>query len=162
MKRSIILIFFLISVHFCETKRPWSILNFPRVTLILFPIPIPIKAWVLGILLVAYNIFGQVGQLGNTAFSVHLAGMVFAFFYFKYHWRFMWLFGGAASTAVKQTRRLKTQPPRHKCTVCGVTNLDDPEARFRYCSKCDGTLCYCSEHIGDHEHVAPEKAEETA
>jgi len=24
---------------------------------------------------------------------------------------------------------------------------------FRYCSKCAGNQCYCSEHLFNHEHI---------
>jgi membrane associated rhomboid family serine protease len=63
------------------------VLNFPQVTLVLFPIPIPVKAWVIGALLVVYNVFGTIAQTGsNIAFGVHLAGIVFGALYFRYHW----------------------------------------------------------------------------
>ena len=48
----------------------------------------------------------------------------------------------------------------HKCRTCGLTSEADPRMSFRYCSKCDGQMCYCSEHIRDHEHVT--KTEENA
>ncbi|MDR0917623.1 MAG: rhomboid family intramembrane serine protease [Oscillospiraceae bacterium] len=41
----------------------------------------------------------------------------------------------------------------HKCVVCGRTDTSNPELEFRYCSKCAGYLCYCEDHIGEHEHV---------
>lgn len=41
----------------------------------------------------------------------------------------------------------------HKCTVCGITEKDDPDMEFRYCSKCNGHYEYCSEHLSDHEHI---------
>lgn len=41
---------------------------------------------------------------------------------------------------------------RHKCTVCGRTELDDPNLTFRYCSKCSGNKEYCQEHLFTHEH----------
>ena len=138
------------------------ILNFPKVTLILFPIPIPVKAWVVGVILVAYNIFGQVGQLGNTAFSVHLVGMAFAYLYFTFHWNLSRLFRKPSLAALEKEPGPRADRPRHTCTVCGITDLDDPNVRFRYCSKCEGGLCYCSEHIRDHEHVTSERAEEKA
>ena len=31
----------------------------------------------------------------------------------------------------------------HKCAVCGITDADDPNMEFRYCSKCNGYYCYC-------------------
>lgn len=41
----------------------------------------------------------------------------------------------------------------HKCAVCGKTDTEFPDMEFRYCSKCNGNYCYCSEHISDHTHV---------
>lgn len=43
--------------------------------------------------------------------------------------------------------------PRHRCRICGKTDLSNPELDFRYCSKCAGDECYCPEHIRSHEHV---------
>lgn len=42
---------------------------------------------------------------------------------------------------------------RHKCTVCGRTELDDDNLEFRFCSKCDGDREYCMDHLFTHEHV---------
>ncbi|HAU87970.1 MAG TPA: hypothetical protein DCW90_21585 [Lachnospiraceae bacterium] len=42
---------------------------------------------------------------------------------------------------------------RHKCAVCGRTELDGENLEFRYCSKCKGNLEYCQEHLFTHEHV---------
>jgi hypothetical protein len=42
---------------------------------------------------------------------------------------------------------------RHKCAVCGITDADDPNMEFRYCSKCDGYYCYCMNHINNHIHI---------
>ena len=41
----------------------------------------------------------------------------------------------------------------HKCAVCGITDADDPNMEFRYCSKCNGYYCYCMKHINDHVHI---------
>ena len=41
----------------------------------------------------------------------------------------------------------------HKCAVCGITDADDPNMEFRYCSKCNGYYCYCMNHINNHVHV---------
>jgi hypothetical protein len=40
----------------------------------------------------------------------------------------------------------------HKCAVCGLNSDTSPQTQFRYCSKCDGELCYCPEHLQNHEH----------
>lgn len=41
---------------------------------------------------------------------------------------------------------------RHRCSVCGITEKDDPDMEFRYCSKCTGNKEYCMKHIKDHQH----------
>jgi uncharacterized paraquat-inducible protein A len=47
----------------------------------------------------------------------------------------------------------KKQDYSHRCTVCGRTDVSDPELEFRYCSRCSGYHCYCQDHINDHVHV---------
>jgi len=42
---------------------------------------------------------------------------------------------------------------RHRCAVCGRTELDDPNLEFRFCSKCNGNYEYCQDHLFIHEHV---------
>ncbi|MBI5760646.1 MAG: hypothetical protein HZA46_19180 [Planctomycetales bacterium] len=42
----------------------------------------------------------------------------------------------------------------HKCATCGVTEHDNSQMEFRFCSKCEGNHEYCSEHLRSHEHVA--------
>ena len=42
---------------------------------------------------------------------------------------------------------------RHRCAVCGRTELDDPTLEFRFCSKCNGNYEYCQDHLFTHEHV---------
>ncbi|MBE7001215.1 MAG: rhomboid family intramembrane serine protease [Ruminococcaceae bacterium] len=48
----------------------------------------------------------------------------------------------------------KTNTPyNHRCTVCGRTDVSNPELEFRYCSRCNGYHCYCEDHISNHEHI---------
>ena len=42
---------------------------------------------------------------------------------------------------------------KHKCAICGRTELDDPNLEFRFCSKCNGNYEYCQEHLFTHQHV---------
>lgn len=42
---------------------------------------------------------------------------------------------------------------RHKCTICGRTERDDPTLQFRFCTKCDGSHEYCQDHLFTHEHI---------
>jgi len=41
----------------------------------------------------------------------------------------------------------------HRCTVCGRTDVSNPELEFRYCSRCNGYHCYCEDHISNHTHI---------
>lgn len=63
-----------------------------------------------------------------------------------------------------QAKRFGQQPPAfaHKCQVCGLTDVDDRNMDFRYCSQCSGDLCYCSEHLRDHEHIWDTNADDAS
>ena len=51
-------------------------------------------------------------------------------------------------------QKAQTQAPyHHRCTVCGRTDVSNPELEFRYCSKCNGYYCYCEDHINNHTHI---------
>jgi len=61
-----------------------------------------------------------------------------------------------------QARRIKAQnKPLHTCRICGVTDKMDRKMHFRYCSKCEGSCCYCSEHLHNHEHVTEKRGRES-
>ncbi len=42
---------------------------------------------------------------------------------------------------------------KHKCAICGKNSEDNPEAEFRFCSKCNGNYEYCQDHLFTHTHV---------
>lgn len=52
-----------------------------------------------------------------------------------------------------QAQSRNAQGTRHRCAICGRTELDNPDLDFRYCSKCDGNYEYCSDHLFTHQHV---------
>lgn len=57
------------------------------------------------------------------------------------------------NAAIHQARNEeKMQGYRHKCEVCGRTDVSDPDLEFRYCSRCQGYHCYCVDHINSHVH----------
>lgn len=58
-----------------------------------------------------------------------------------------------STTKQKQSSSSSHQAYRHKCTVCGRTDVDCPDLEFRYCSRCKGYFCYCIDHINNHTHV---------
>ena len=53
---------------------------------------------------------------------------------------------------------------RHRCAICGRTELDDPTLEFRYCSRCIIGYEFCQDHLFHHEHATvdhPPKALDT-
>ena len=42
---------------------------------------------------------------------------------------------------------------KHKCAICGLTELYHPELEFRFCSRCNGNYEYCQDHLFTHTHV---------
>lgn len=64
-------------------------------------------------------------------------------------------FGGRQNAESKKSASPKYNAGTmlHKCSICGRTNLTNPELSFRYCSKCEGNHEYCQDHLFTHEHV---------
>ena len=98
-------------------------LLFPRNKL-LFMFFIPMPAWVLGLMVVIFDIVGATGHgdviggaLGqdphvNIAYAVHLAGAAFAFIYFRQRWNFGRMFQGRFHWPSMFTRsRLRVHRP---------------------------------------------------
>ena len=63
------------------------------------------------------------------------------------------MFPGAARRVTNTDSGNSKGASIHKCAVCGRTELDDPTLEFRYCSKCNGTYEYCTDHLYTHEHI---------
>lgn len=53
----------------------------------------------------------------------------------------------------KRDVRRSTGITKHKCAICGRTEVDSPQMQFRFCSKCDGNYEYCEEHLYTHTHI---------
>ena len=70
-------------------------LCFPR-RILLFMFVLPMPAWVVGFILVGYNVLAEMGWFGQrgsgqdagVAYSVHLAGAALAFVYYQQQWNF--------------------------------------------------------------------------
>jgi len=56
-----------------------------------------------------------------------------------------------------QVQHARRGAPKHRCAVCGRTELDDENLTFRFCSKCVGNYEYCSDHLYTHIHVTGNK-----
>lgn len=73
-------------------------LKFPHAKGMVFPIPIPIPMWVLAIGLVLMDLQGAMSRGGDIAFTAHLGGALYGWFFFMTEWTpaslFHRLFGG--------------------------------------------------------------------
>ena len=146
---------------------------FPDAGFLLFFI-IPIKAWIFALFDLALVVYGLlVNPFPYNFFSVISLANYFLFFgkdvlnVIPLAWRIkvMRLFKKDVypkkvkviqfpGTEYKEAAPVKKQPSyTHRCTVCGRTDVSDPDLEFRYCSRCNGYFCYCEDHISNHTHV---------
>ena len=141
---------------------------FPDATFFLYMI-IPIKAWFLALLdlvLVVIGIFTS--PFPTNFFPVIALANYFLFFGsdvlnllpIKWQLKLRSLFRVKSSSGPKVIHFKVSQPPKqekkdynHRCTVCGRTDVSNPELEFRYCSRCKGYYCYCQDHINNHTHI---------
>jgi len=133
--------------------------------LLYFIIPIKVKylAWLNGALYI-YDIISLIRQklyFGIIPIVVSLANFLIFFLATRNYRR---LSPREIERRAKFRRQVKegmgygntgrhTVITRHRCAVCGRTELDDDNLEFRFCSKCDGNYEYCMEHLFTHEHV---------
>lgn len=63
--------------------------------------------------------------------------------------------GAGRSSGAGRSRAQKIYPggAHHRCTICGRTDVTNPELEFRYCSKCEGSYEYCNDHLFTHRHI---------
>lgn len=59
--------------------------------------------------------------------------------------------GNQAAGAARM--RPQSGAARHRCAICGRTELDDPTLEFRYCSRCQGNFEFCQDHLFHHQHA---------
>ncbi len=141
---------------------------FPDASFLLFFI-IPVKAWVLALfdlVIILLGVFSPPFTAANL-FPLIALGNYFLFFgkdvlnVIPLSWQ-----SNARKLFHKKPKQPKViqfhvsqkpQEPKqsynHRCTVCGRTDVSNPELEFRYCSKCKGYYCYCQDHINNHVHI---------
>jgi hypothetical protein len=134
---------------------------------------IPVRAWVIALfdlILIGINVFNMCVP---TLFFPHclfpLMGLLNYFIFFgadmsnllPLSWRAKLRrnrgkqAGNARVIHFTPAQRQESPKPNytHRCTVCGRTDVTNPELEFRYCSRCNGYHCYCQDHINNHTHV---------
>ena len=150
---------------------------YPDAGFLLFFI-IPVKAWIFALVDLALTAIDVINLTAYGLFPYSLFPLVAIGNYFLFFgkdvvnvipksWR---LNAGRVFRRNKQPKRTGTVPfptagsyqaatakvkeaYTHKCTVCGRTDVTNPELEFRYCSRCNGYYCYCEEHISNHTHI---------
>lgn len=131
-------------------------LTYPEMQILLmFIIPIKMKwmAVVYGVL-VALEFFGS-GWAGKIAIVMSLLNFIIFFLSTRNLSRYT----PHEVHRRQQFKRQMREPAgyaggaRHKCAVCGRTELDDPALEFRFCSKCEGNYEYCQDHLFTHQHM---------
>lgn len=134
---------------------------YPNYELLLFFI-LPIKVKYLAWLDLGYIALTVLSPGANL--SVKAAALVSILNYFVFFGKDMLTNSKNRKYAYKNRQRYREQIPKtkdfgytHKCSVCGLTDRDDPAMDFRYCPECDGRHAYCKEHIYNHEHIKVEK-----
>ena len=144
---------------------------FPNAQFLLFFI-IPVKAWIFALFDLAIVLMDLVTYpFPYNLFSVISLANYFLFFgkdvlnVVPMNWRIRIgrIFGKQPQKKVKVIQfdnrtyagnKTAAKPAyTHRCTVCGRTDVSNPELEFRYCSRCKGYYCYCEDHINNHSHI---------
>ena len=142
---------------------------FPDAQFLLFFI-IPVKAWIFALFDLAIVVLDLITlPFPYNLFSVISLANYFLFFgkdvlnVIPLSWRRKFMKGPKKQPAprpkVIRFESAKTQQKAsqanytHRCTICGRTDVSNPELEFRYCSRCKGYYCYCEEHISNHSHI---------
>ena len=141
---------------------------FPDATFVLFPLPIPIRAKYIAYFDLAYfavMIFSPIVRSAWYACIVPLMALLnVALMIWPELVSFLHLEQKRSKQAAHfhnttaNARRAAQQPEAgvRKCAVCVRTNKTNPELDFRYCSRCAGYHCFCSDHIFSHIHFTDE------
>ena len=151
--------------------------SYPDARFLIFYV-IPIPAWVMGLVylvLVGISVFNMcypVNLLPHALFP--LIGLLNYFIFFGGEMRNLLPLSWRAKLVRKKPQSRPQAAPgkpipfpngtrpaapaaradyTHKCTICGRTDVTNPELEFRYCSRCNGYHCYCEEHISNHTHI---------
>ncbi len=134
---------------------------YPNMQVMLYFI-IPLKMKWLAIVYVVLAVYSaiQSGWVGRVAIIASLLNFVIFFFatrnykaYSPHEYKRKREFQRQYQKGQQENQQRAGGLTRHKCAVCGRTELDDPNLEFRFCSKCEGNYEYCQDHLFTHEHV---------
>lgn len=120
--------------------------------MLFFILPVKVK-WLALFTWLGYGYLFVVGQLSTRLMVVAAIGNFLLFFSRDLLQKARGTQRRAAAQSARAALQSETPLARNRCHVCGKTGQSHPQEDFRYCSKCEGDYCYCSEHIRNHEHV---------
>ena len=133
--------------------------TFPNAMILMFFI-IPLKVKWLGFFEGAIILYNLIVGVGNPYHNIFFRfGVISALLNFGL---FMLLVKGGYRMRPSQIKRrmsfereTRTNQTiaKHKCAICGRTDVTNPELEFRFCSRCNGNYEYCSDHLFSHKHV---------
>ncbi len=145
-------------------------LTYPEQTMLLYMI-IPIKIKYLAVLDLAYLTYQVIRSFmsstagGMITLVMILSSLAGTLVFWLLTRKGRWNYGNVNrrqhrkrkqefAQAVSRTQVDKNgKVSRHKCAVCGQTELSNPDLEFRFCSKCSGNYEYCQNHLFTHEHI---------
>ena len=131
---------------------------------------IPIKAWVMGLIYLVlvssmifnlsypvnffpHNLFPLIGLLNFLLFAGRDVLNLFPFLKNRRPRVKKQRQATGPITYTPNASKQQTANYTHRCTICGRTDVSNPELEFRYCSRCNGYFCYCEDHINNHNHI---------
>ena len=136
-------------------------LTFPEAQVYLFFV-LPIKVKYLGLIDAGFLVLSMIS--GNSAerfvIAAALLNVVLLFMRSR-----SWMSYSPREVRRRQKFRRSVQEGRknspaasasgtvHRCAICGRTEKDGDDLEFRYCTKCEGGLEYCRDHLFSHVHV---------
>ncbi|MGN0255672.1 MAG: hypothetical protein ACI4D6_06835 [Chordicoccus sp.] len=149
--------------------------TFPNAEVLLFFV-IPIRMKWLGWMYFAFIAYDCITYIrlalsaaGSPLYWIHAIAVVASLLNFILFWFEIRNGGVHLSRSQRETRRqfraqqrsmgssgskvVQMPHARHRCEVCGRTDISNPELEFRYCSKCDGAHEYCMDHLYTHQHI---------
>ena len=86
------------------------IFYYPHSTLLMFGV-LPVRAWILGLILVGSDVFRSFNPESQIAWEAHLAGFAFGAAYYYFKWNFAWMDFGKLGGAMKSKPSLKVHRP---------------------------------------------------
>lgn len=119
-----------------------------------FILPVRVK-W---LALVTWGLYAYAFATGGWAARLLILAAVTNFLLFFGRDLFLSVRYGHRRMRRRNTAAVERDKPLHVCAVCGITDKSDRTMDFRYCTKCEPPLAYCTVHLDSHEHVRSEQA----